>query len=262
MSWISRLFRRGSATTADMTSDTPFPVAWQRVLVECVPIYHRLPPQQRPALHDLTQRFIATKEFWGSKDLPVTEEMKVIVAAQACVLILNLPRLGLYPQTREVILYPKDFGEVLTAIGADGRSYEIDMTRIGEAVRRGPVLLAWESVQQEAIDPSDGYNVVFHEFAHALDFLDGEANGAPPLETKADYAEWSRVFSAAHQELKSAAARGRRTLLDPYGAKSPAEFFAVATEHFFEQGYRLKRNHPALYAQLRKFYQQDPANWG
>jgi hypothetical protein len=261
MSWISRLLRRRSAASTDVATEAPLPADWQRTLIECVPIYHRLPHASRPALHRLVRRFVAEKEFWGSKELPVTDEMKVIVAAQACVLILNLPRLGLYPQTREVILHPKNFGEMLSAIGPDGRSYEIDMTRIGEAVRRGPVLLAWENVKQEALDRQDGYNVVFHEFAHALDYLDGEANGAPPLESKADYAEWSRVFTAAHNELKAAASRGRRTLLDPYGAQNPAEFFAVATEHFFEQGYRLKRNHPALYAQLKKFYQQDPANW-
>jgi len=262
MSWISRIFRRGSAAVSEAASNTPFPVAWQRVLVECVPIYHRLPPVSRPVLQRLVQQFIAGKEFWGSRDLAVTEEMKVIVAAQACVLILNLPRLGLYPQTREVILYPGDFGDVLTAIGPDGRTYEIDMTRIGEASRRGPILLAWQSVMKSALNPLDGHNVVFHEFAHALDYLDGEANGTPLLQGKDHYAEWTRVFTAEHRELMAAASRGRRTLLDPYGAQNPAEFFAVATEHFFEQGYRLKRSHPALYAQLRKFYEQDPANWG
>jgi hypothetical protein len=260
MSWISRLFRRrGAALT--VVGDAPFPKNWQRILLECVPIYHRLPPPSRPILHRLIQQFIAEKEFWGTKALRVTEDMKVVVAAQACVLVLNLPRLGVFPQTREIILYPEDFGEVFTAIGPDGRSYEIDMTRIGEAVRRGPVLLAWESVKHEAHDPLDGYNVVFHEFAHALDFLDGTANGAPPLEKPGDYTEWARVLSVEYKSLLAAASRGRRTLLDPYGAQDPAEFFAVATEHFFEQGYRLKRNHAALYAQLRRFYQQDPANW-
>lgn len=210
----------------------------------------------------LVRQFIDEKEFWGSRDLRVTEEMKVIVAAQACVLVLNLTRLGLYPQTREVILYPRQFGDTIEAVGPDGKIYKIEPTRIGEVSRRGPVLLAWESVKQSALDPLDGRNVVFHEFAHALDYLDGEANGAPPLEDPDTYAEWSRIFAAEYQELVAAASRGRRTLLDPYGAENPAEFFAVATEHFFEQGYRMKRNHPALYAQLKKFYQLDPARWG
>lgn len=244
-----------------MRGDAPFPASWRRILVECVPTYHRLPAAYRPRLHALIQQFIAEKEFWGSKDLAVTEEMKVIVAAQACVLLLGLPRLGMYPQTREVILYPSNFGDERIAIGPDGRTYEVDLTWIGRATHRGPILLTWGSVKQSANDSLDGHNVVFHEFAHALDYLNGDANGAPPLEKPKDYAEWSRVFTDEHNALMAAASRGRRTLLNPYGAQNPAEFFAVATESFFEQGYRLKRNHPALYAQLKRFYQQNPANW-
>ncbi|MBI5763785.1 MAG: zinc-dependent peptidase [Planctomycetes bacterium] len=230
-------------------------------MARSVPHYRFLSPDERKRAHDLIERFIAEKEFWGNRDLTVTQHMKLVVAAQACLLILNIPRLGLYPETKEVILYPEDFGLSLDAIGPDGRTYHIDQSRIGEASRRGPVLLAWEHVKQSASDRLDGRNVVFHEFAHALDYLNGEADGAPPLERSNDFTEWSRVMSSELRALRAAASMGRRTLLDPYGAESPAEFFAVATEHFFEDGRRMKRNHPALYAQLRAFYKQETADW-
>ena len=258
MPWLHRLFSRRSL---DPRISSELPAPWRDVLHDRVPIYHLLPNQYRPTLHKLMQQFVQEKEFWGSRELPVTEEMRVIVAAQACMLVVNLPRLGLYPQTREVILYPRQFGERIEAVGPDGTNYQIDLARAGEVSRRGPVLLDWQSVLQSATDPGDGHNVVFHEFAHALDYLSGEANGAPPLERPEDYAEWSRVLAAEHQSLMAAASVGRRTLLDPYGAQNPAEFFAVATEHFFEQGRRMQRAHPALYAQLKGFYKLDPAEW-
>ncbi|HUN82315.1 MAG TPA: M90 family metallopeptidase [Phycisphaerae bacterium] len=232
------------------------------MLHERVGVYHLLPMQYRPILHRLVNQFIKEKEFWGSRELPVTDEMRVIVAAQACVLVLNLDRLGLYPQTREVVIYPRQFGQNLEAVGPDGAVYAVDLSRTGEVSRRGPVLLDWQSVLQSAANPGDGHNVVFHEFAHALDYLSGEANGAPPLERPEDYAEWSKVLTEEHRALMAAASMGRRILLDPYGAQNPAEFFAVATEHFFEQGRRMQRAHPALYAQLRKFYGLNPAEWG
>ncbi|MEK6643380.1 MAG: M90 family metallopeptidase [Planctomycetota bacterium] len=260
MSWFRRLFNRGAPT--EVKSEAGLPANWQRTLSHCVPHYRFLSPVLRERLHGLVEQFVAEKEFWGNRDLVVIPEMKVIVAAQACILVLNVPRLGLYSETKEVILYPKDFGETLEAIGPDGRIYKIDMTRIGEASRRGPVLLAWEHVKQSAQDRLDGRNVVFHEFAHALDYLNGAADGAPPLEREEDFAEWSRILGAEHRSLMAAASMGRRTLLDPYGAENPAEFFAVATESFFEDGRRLKRNHPALYGQLRRFYQQETAEWG
>lgn len=259
MSWLQRLLGRTPPNT-QKTADS-LPVDWQRTVARSVPHYRFLSPDERKRAFDLIERFIAEKEYWGNRNLAVTPHMKLVVAAQACLLILNIPRLGLFPETKEVILYPDDFGQSLDAIGPDGRTYHIDQSRIGEASRRGPVLLAWEHVKQSAFDRLDGRNVVFHEFAHALDYLNGEADGAPPLGEAEDFAEWSRVMSSELRALRAAASMGRRTLLDPYGAESPAEFFAVATEHFFEDGRRMKRNHPALYAQLRAFYKQDTADW-
>lgn len=259
MSWFRRLLGR-TPSNMQKTANS-LPDDWQRTVARSVPHYRFLSPDERQRAYDLIERFIAEKEFWGNRDLAVTPHMKLVVAAQACLLILNIPRLGLFPETKEVILYPDDFGQSLDAIGPDGRTYHIDQSRIGEASRRGPVLLAWEHVKQSAFDRLDGRNVVFHEFAHALDYLNGEADGAPPLAEAGDFAEWSRIMSSELRALRAAASMGRRTLLDPYGAESPAEFFAVATEHFFEDGRRMKRNHPALYAQLRAFYKQETADW-
>jgi len=161
----------------------------------------------------------------------------------------------------EVIVYPHNFGQTIEAIGPDGRRYQIDLKHIGETSRRGPVLLAWDSIECLAQTRHARRNVIIHEFAHALDFLDGLANGTPLLDSDRRLADWVRVFTAEYEALVAMARAGRHTLLDPYGTKNPAEFFAVATECFFEQPRELQAHHPELYRQLRTFYDQDPAAW-
>jgi len=260
MGWLNRVFRR-PARRVFAAADGAFPREWSNLLARTTPFYNHLPAGQLDRLHQCIRAFISEKEFWGCQGLQITEDVRLVIAAQACLLVLGLPRLGLYPQTREVIVYPSDFGEITEAIGPDGTRYPIHDAHVGQAYPRGPVILAWDAVNHSTRDPRDGYNTVIHEFAHALDYLDGEANGAPPLEAPRQYADWQRIMSAEFNALRAALSGGRRTTLDPYGAESPAEFFAVVTEHFFEQPWRLKRNHPALYAQLRGFYRQDPAGW-
>jgi len=237
------------------------PEEWQRTLARRVPYFTRLPPADRSVITTLIQTFLLEKEFWGSQGLKVTSEMKVVVAAYACLLVLKRPDLGLHPRTREVILYPSNFGDIIEAIGPDGRRYKIDLTKIGETWRKGPVLLAWDSVGGPFAAQDDGHNTVLHEFAHALDFLDGEADGVPPLPSPEAHAQWKSVMGEEYKALVIADRRGRRTFLDPYGAVNPAEFFAVVTEHFFEQPRRFRKNHRALYALLNSFYRQDPASW-
>jgi Mlc titration factor MtfA (ptsG expression regulator) len=258
MNWLQRLFRRDKRGSRPAE---PFPEQWLHVLETSVALYRRLPPEQRPALRENIQRFIAEKEFWGSAGLEVTDEMKVVIAASACLLVLGLPEFGLYPRTREVIIYPGEFGETVEAIGPDGRRHIIDDLSIGEAAYRGPILLAWDSVKRQARRPRSADNVILHEFAHALDFLDGLADGTPPIGGDERLAEWVRAFTAEYDRLVEADRRGRTTLLDPYGAEDPAEFFAVATECFFQQPARLKKRHYELYRQLQSFYRQDPASW-
>lgn len=235
--------------------------AWRGILDRKLPIFRRLPTEYRGEMESLMARFIAEKQFWGAEGLAVTDDMKVLVAAQACLLILNLPRLGLYPRTREVILYPREFGSRVSTVAPDGRRMTVTDLKIGETWHRGPVLLAWDTVAASGWIDGDGHNVVLHEFAHALDMLDGAANGTPPLETKEQQEVWQRVMTREYNAHVFAVRHARRRFLDAYGATDPAEFFAVATEQFFESGYRFRRIHPELYAQLKRFYGLDPSVW-
>jgi MtfA peptidase len=255
------LFRRKQRRRERILSQ-PFPDAWLDILRVNVRQYERLSDEHQQLLRELAQLFLAEKEFIGSGGQKLTDEIKVTIAGQACLLLLGLPHLGIYPRLREIIVYPRNFGEVVEAVGPDGRPYRIPHRHAGEAWRGGPVVLAWDEVQHSVCSPCEGYNVVFHEFAHVLDMMTGGgADGVPPMLSNDQYAAWSRVFDAAYQSHLQAARTGEPTFLDPYGANSPSEFFAVLTEHFFEQPRQLKARHPQLYDQLRGFYRQDPARW-
>jgi Mlc titration factor MtfA (ptsG expression regulator) len=236
----------------------PPPAAWADLLAARTTFFARLSAAQREELLRLMQRFIATKRFFGN-GIAVTEEMKVVVAGTACLLLLGLPQYGLFPRNPDVIIHVRDFGQVVQAVGPDGQRYEIRESNLGQAIYRGPIRLAWSTIDAPAAHRR-GRNLILHEYAHALDFLNGLIDGTPPLETRQRAAEWARVFSGELQRLRSDAAAGRPTLLDPYGATNPAELFAVATECFFEQPVELRRRHAELYAQLAAFYGQDPAS--
>jgi hypothetical protein len=239
----------------------PFPEPWLGLLRLCVPFYERLSTDQQRRLRQTVQIFIAEKQFLGCAGLRITDEIKVTIGAEACVLLLGVPHLDVFPRLREVIVYPHDFTETTDAIGPDGRRYEIRKTRAGEAWRRGPVVLAWNSVRRSVASPQDGYNVVYHEFAHVLDLQNGSADGMPPLESADRVETWNKTFYPAFDAFVRQTRQGRSTFIDPYGADHPAEFFAVATEHFFEQPGRLRKNHPALFGLLADFYHLDPTQW-
>ncbi len=260
MPWFDRLFRRRRLRHQAIVG-RPFPDDWLRFTQRSLPFYRRLPAEHRRALREGIQIFIAEKEFLGIGHLEITDQIKVTIAASACLLVVGIPELGVFPRLGEVIVHPHDFGDVVEAVGPDGRRYRIHQTRAGEAWRRGPVVLAWDSVRRSVARPCDGYNVLFHEFAHVLDMQAGIADGSPPLGSKQRQATWSRVFEAEYQAFREEGRRGRLTFLDPYGASNPAEFFAVVTEHFFEQPQELKARHRQLYDQLKGFYCQDPAKW-
>jgi hypothetical protein len=260
MNWLRRFLRVFDRWRRATPPSEPFPDSWGAILRRDVSFYHRLSPEQRVRLRRSVQEFIATKRFWGSENLSITDQMQVLIAAYACLLLLEIPEVGLYPRTREVIVYPHNFGKTIEAIGPDGRHYHIQERHAGQAWYRGPVLLAWGHIAP-ATTRRARYNVIIHEFAHQLDFLDGLANGTPPLGPSACLADWVPVFTAEYEALIAAARRGERTLLDPYGATNPAECFAGATEHFFERPHGLRERHPRLYEQLGCFYRQDPAAW-
>jgi Mlc titration factor MtfA (ptsG expression regulator) len=237
------------------------PKHWMSTLERDVLFYRWLPRPQRQVLHGLVQQFIEEKEFWGAQNHKITDEIKVYIAAHACLMILAIPRIGTFPNTREVIVYPSRFGESVEAIAPDGRVFVVEDKYLGQTWRRGPVLLAWDSIAPHPEGMALGHNTIYHEFAHVLDMLDGEANGAPPLEKPEMYEPWKAVMSREFDMLRHAAQTGRPSFIDTYGAQNPAEFFAVISEHFFSQPRRLERLHRGLYSQLTSFYRQDPAAW-
>jgi len=243
----------------------PLPSAWRRIVRRRVPQVARLPADLQLRLKGLMQVFLAEKAFIGCAGLAVTDEMRVTVAAQACLPLLGHPR-GYYPKLRQVLLYPGAF-VVNRPFNAPGGVVQ-DQRRalLGESWGEGQVILSWQDVLHGAAVPDDGRNVVVHEFAHQLDQVKGLANGAPWMPQAADRARWARVLQAEYDALQHRLASGRSLddapdLLDPYAATDPAEFFAVASEVFFEQGAAMAVRHPALYAVLQDFYGVDSASW-
>lgn len=237
----------------------PLPEAW-RTILKRQPIYRRLPPRLQAELRGHMQVFLAEKTFVGCAGLRVTDLMRVTIAAQACLLLLGRGQDG-FPELREVLIYPAAF--VVERLQVDALGLHTDLSRVlsGESSSRGQVVLSWDDARIGAADADDGRNVVIHEFAHQLDQEFGQANGAPQLARRADYARWSQVMADAFARLRTQLAHGLPTALDAYAATDPAEFFAVACEVFFEQPARLKMQEPALYAQLQAYFTVDPASW-
>lgn len=233
---------------------------WIALLVKNVPLYARLPEALRLRLHERIAQFIATIRFEGCGGLELTEEMIVMVAAQACLLVIH--REGRpYPKLQAVYLYPTTFSSVRKQVDATGIVTEGEVRRLGESWGTGTVVLAWDSVAQGAHDITDGENVTFHEFAHQLDHEDGATDGAPGLPSRAAYRTWAQVFKANYADFLQLTDEGRRTVMDAYGATNPAEFFAVATETFFEKPRQLFHKRPELYAELMRYYGLDPREW-
>jgi Mlc titration factor MtfA (ptsG expression regulator) len=236
----------------------PFPAAWLEVLEKNVPLYGRLPAADQGELRGLIQVFLAEKSFEGCGGLELTDEMKVTIAAGACLLLLRRET-DIYPRLVTILVYPSAYlAKAREPIGG-GMALEGEDIRLGESWPSGVVVLAWDEVRAGASDIRDGKNLVLHEFAHQLDREDGEINGTPLLEQRSQYVAWGRVLSSEYERLRRDSWLGRYTVLDEYGATNPAEFFAVATECFFEKPVLLRKRHPLLYEELKSFYRQDPA---
>ncbi len=234
----------------------PFPGTWQRILRANVALYRRLPPDAQRKLEDGTRIIAAEKEWEGVQGLTLTDEIKVTIAGMASLLVLGFEG-DYYPNVETIIVYPDSFRIKTVRSETRGVFGEEIITASGQAALHGPVIVSWTDVQ--ASITGSGGNVVLHEFAHKLDMRDGAADGAPYLETNAQIEQWSRVMSAEYQQLVAQTQAGERGLLNPYGATNAAEFFAVATETFFENAQALLEVHPELYAVLKDFYRQDPA---
>ncbi len=236
----------------------PFPAEWQAILERNVPYYGQLPPADRAELRSHILVFLHEKRFEGCGGLEITDEVKVTIAAQACVLLLHRST-DCFPLLGTILVYPHAYSATFRRPLTRNVPIEGLEVRRGESWHRGVIVLSWDSIAGPTAQRGRARNVVFHEFAHQLDDEAGAADGAPDLGARARYVMWARVFGREYQALQSRLARGEPTLIDAYGSTSPAEFFAVTTEHFFEIPRELRDGHPELYDQLRQFYRQDPA---
>ena len=236
-------------------SRIPYPL-WKACL-ESAPTLARLDHTEQHRLRKLASLFLHEKTIVGAGGLSVDAFMRVYIAAQASLLILNLS-LDDYDGWVEVIVYPDTFVVTRQERDAAGVVHEIRRTLGGEAWGRGPLILSWASAKPGAHPPGSASNVILHEFAHKLDMLNGVANGMPPLHANMQRKLWTASLSQAYNKLDHQVERHQHTAIDPYAAESPAEFFAVVTEVFFEQPAHLHHLYPDVYQQLTQYYRQDP----
>lgn len=237
----------------------PFPDAWSEALSR-VPLCRGLPEELRQELKEKIKAFLYHKRVVGCEGLEVSDDMRVQVAALACLLVLNRPS-TLYGSMQWVYLFPGAFRSRRPERDEIGVVSTPEGDLLGHSWSNGRVVLAWDSVRDSIARPGDGFNVVLHEFAHQLDQEDGSADGAPLLYERADYADWSEVLSEEYEQLHRDLERGRHTFIDPYGATNPAEFFAVVTELFYECPHDLADAHPRLFRAFADYYRADPREW-
>jgi len=238
---------------------TPFPAEWKQIVQKNVPLYNRLPDSLKEQLHGLVHVFIAEKNFEGCGGLEVTDEIRVTIAAQASMLLLNR-RATYFRKLHTILVYPHTY--VARTVSSNGTvTVNGQSIRLGESWQHGPVVLAWDSVTGGTLNITDARNVILHEFAHQLDQEDGTADGAPILEHRSSYIAWARVLSKEYEALQRKKRKARRAVMSKYGATNPAEFFAVATETFFEKPKQMKKKHPELYDELRSYYKLNPVEW-
>ena len=242
----------------------PFPPGWREVLRQRMPYFRRLPADLQLQLKKQAQVLLAEVPFIGCAGLVVTTEMRVLIAAQAALLLLNR-RTACFRNLRQVLVYPGAFVVDRPQTDEQGvvQEFAAHQGRVlsGESWQQGQVILSWQDVLDAAAAPDDGHNVVIHEFAHQLDQETGRANGAPFLFGHAARVRWASTLAAEYEALRQRVQQGQGGLLDAYGASAPAEFFAVASEVFFERPKALSEAHPALYRELTGCYRTDPLSW-
>jgi Mlc titration factor MtfA (ptsG expression regulator) len=237
----------------------PFPQAWRDLLRARVPLYRRLPAADRDELHGLMQIFLGEKGFEGCAGLELTDEMRLVVTSQACVLLLHRET-DVFPRLASILLYPETY-VAPRSHEEDGLVTEGEEELAGESWAEGALVLSWSDILEDLESPQEGYNVILHEFAHQLDDETGEADGTPVMPDHRLAAEWAEVMQREFEQLRDDLQAGRPIFLDDYGASSPAEFFACVTELFFELPRDLREEHPGLYDLLARYYRQDPVAW-
>jgi len=243
-------FLRSSTTRL---KDSPFPAAWLNLLERGVPLYRCLSPADQEELRRHTLMFLAEKRFEGCNGLDMSDEVRVTIAAQACLLLLHR-HVGCFPAVSSIVVYPDEYIAPWQETDESGIVVEGEECRSGEYVADGALVLSWQDVLMAGGDGKGAYNVIIHEFAHLIDDESGISAG------RAD-GELGQALERGFHQLQHAAAHCRTTLFDPYGASSRAEFFAVVTECLFEAPRQFRQQHPDLYAAMSRFYRQDPAAW-
>lgn len=252
--WLKRRRRR-------KILQIPFPDQWRSILSERVAHYCYLDEEKKHDLEQLVQVFIAEKNYEGCNGLQITNEIKVVIAGHACLLILNLPH-DYYAKVNSILVYPSTVVIPSERSGVFTRGPLIARTEMpiaGQAFMHGTVILVWDEVKRDVAHPRGGHNVVYHEFAHILDMFDGRADGTPTLPSRDQYRQWAEVCTRVYFDLQQKMEKGKKTFLNSYAAVNEAEFFAVATEYFFERPVRMAEKRPQLYEVLMAFYRQDTA---
>jgi Mlc titration factor MtfA (ptsG expression regulator) len=242
----------------EKTRSEPFPAQWLRYLQDNVPAYRSLSEAEQLKLQGDVRVFIAEKIWEGCGGLEVTDEMKVTVAGLACLLVVAMKD-EYFDRVQSILLYPEGFKVPEQEAAGANVVLEGEGEHLGEAHYRGPVILSWAELLDDVRHPGRGKNLVLHEFAHELDMLNGAVDGTPPLADDRLARRWRKVMTAEYNRLLDEAEDGRPTLLDDYGTKNEGEFFAVATECFFERPVEMSQRHRRLYEILRDYYRQDPA---
>ncbi|QDT98823.1 M90 family metallopeptidase [Gimesia aquarii] len=237
---------------------SPIPDHWKTILEQNVAQLDHLTAQQKTLLFQRVQIFVKEKYWEGCNGFEITEEVKLTIAGQACLITLGFAN-DCFDRLKTILVYPDAYVAKETLIDSIGVMTEGTSFRLGESWGSGPIVLSWESIYEGGQVPDDGRNVVIHEFAHYYDALDRQFSGTPPLHDSEQYEQWTRVMTAEYESLVSQLQHGRKTFIDPYGATNPAEFFAVCTEHFFEQPRQMREYSVDLYETMKLFYQQDPA---
>jgi Mlc titration factor MtfA (ptsG expression regulator) len=240
--------------------ELPFPAEWDSILGENFPLYGRLSDEDRAELQGHIHVFLDEKKFEGCDGMEITDEVRVTIAAQACLLLLHRET-NYFPVMKSIFVYPSLFYAEVIEEDENGIVSEYMEDRAGEAWDYGPVVLSWEDALTGASGEEGGYNSVIHEFVHQLDLENGAADGLPRLENGEQYEAWERVFTEAFRRFERKLDTGANTVLDEYGAEGPDEFFAVVAEHFFQTPVELRGEYPELYDLLKQYFDQDPVEW-
>jgi hypothetical protein len=236
-----------------------FPEAWQNILNDNVSLYRRLPGDLKNQLHGHINIFLSEKTFEGCSGQEINDEIKLTIASQACILLLNRET-DYYPWLMSILVYP-DAYFVNRDYKIGGQIIKGRAVNLGESWENGAVVLSWNQIKNESPDEESEDSLVIHEFAHQLDAEDGFLNGLPELGKNSSYGKWAGILKREYEELKTELGNGENDVIDGYGAENPAEFFAVVSESFFLKSCEIRNTHPELYGELCKFYNLDPAEW-